>query len=75
MPLIQLNILPRIQKRYVDDTFEVIDSARKKKFLEHINNMYPHIKFKTEDAKPDGSISFLDTIVMPQPDNSFLTSV
>ena len=34
---------PRIWKRYVDDTFVVIDSAKKKKFLEHINNMDPHI--------------------------------
>ena len=66
---------PRMWKRYVDDTFVVIDSARKKKFLEHINNMDPHIHLTTEDAKPDGSIPFLDTIVMPQPDHSLLTSV
>ena len=45
---------PRIWKRYVDDTIVVIDSARKK-FLGHINNMDPHIQFKTEDAKPDGT--------------------
>ena len=37
--------------------------------------MDPHIQFTTEDAKPDGSLPFLDTIVMPQPDNSLLTSV
>ena len=67
--------LPRIWKRYMDDTFVVIDYARKKKFLEHINNMDPPIQFTTENAKPDGSISFLDTIVMPQLDNSLLTSV
>ena len=42
----------RIWKRYVDDTFVVTDSARKKMFLEHINNMDPHIQFTTEDAKP-----------------------
>ena len=66
---------PRIWKRYVDDTFVVIDSARKKKFLDHINNMDPHIKFTTEDAKPDESIPFMDTIVMPQPDYSLLTLV
>ena len=66
---------PRIWKRYVDDTFVVIDSVLKKKFLEGINNMDPHIQFTTEDAEPDGSIPFLDTIVMPQPDNSLLTSV
>ena len=66
---------PRIWKRFVDDTFVVIDSTRKENFLEHINNMDPHIQFTSEDAKLDGSLSFLDTIVLPQPDNSLLTSV
>ena len=66
---------PRIWKRYVDDTFVVIESVRKEKFLEHINNMDPHIQFTTEDAKPDGSLPFLDTKVLPQPDNSLLTTV
>ena len=37
--------------------------------------MDPHIQFTTEDAKPDGSLPFLDTIVLTQPDNSLLTSV
>ena len=66
---------PRIWKRFVDDTFVVIDSTRKEHFLEHINNMDPHIQFTSEDAKPDGSLPFLDTIVLPQPDTSFLKSV
>ena len=65
----------RIWKRYVDDTCVVIDSAKKERFLEHINNIDPLIQFTTEDAKADGSIPFLDTIVMTQPNNSLLTSV
>ena len=73
-PLAQLNILPEYE-RYVDDTFVVIGSARKKNILEHINNIDPHIQFTTEIAKPHGSLPFLDTIVMPQPDSSLLTSV
>ena len=60
----------RIWKRYVDDTCVVIDAAKREGFLEHINSIDPHIQFTTEDAKADGSIPFLDTIVMPQPDNS-----
>ena len=36
--------------------------------------MDPNIQFTTEDAKPDGSLPFLDTIVLLQPDNSLLTS-
>ena len=35
----------------------------------------PHIHFTTEDAGTDGSIPFLGTIVMPQPEDSPLTSV
>ena len=66
---------PRIWKRYVADTCVVTDSAKKERFQEHINNIDPHIKFTTEDAKADGSILFLNTTVMPQPDNSLLTLV
>ena len=66
---------PRIWKRYEDDTYVFIDSARKEEFLEHINKIDPHIQFTTEYAKEDGSIPFLDTIVIPQPYNSLITSV
>ena len=47
----------RIWRRFVEDTFVVIESAKKEKFLEHINKMDPHIRFATEDAKADGSFS------------------
>ena len=66
---------PRIGKRYVDDTSVVTESSRKEKFLEHINKMDPHIHFTAEDAKADGSIPVLDTLVMPQSDYSLFTSV
>ena len=66
---------PRIWKRYVDNTFVVIDATKKEVFLEHINSIDQHIHFTTDNAKTDGSIPFLDTIMMPQPGNSLLTSV
>ena len=66
---------PSIWKRFVDDTFVVIETSRKEEFLDHINNLDPHIQLTTEDAKPDGSFPFLDTLVHKQPDNSLLTSV
>ena len=66
---------PSLWKRFVDDTFVVTESSRKEEFLNHINNMDPHIQFTTEDAKPDGFLPFLDTIELIQPDNSLLTSV
>ena len=66
---------PKMWKRYVDNTCVILDSARKEEFLQHINSVDPHIQFTVEDAKPDGSILFLDTIVMPQPDESIKTTV
>ena len=66
---------PRVWKRFVDDTFVVIEAEKKQGFLEHINNVDPYMHFTTEDDRTDGSIPFLDTIVMPQPDGSLLTSV
>ena len=65
---------PRIWKRYIDNICVVIDSAKKEGFLEHIN-IGPHIQFTTEDPKANGSIPFLDTIVVPQPDNFLCTLV
>ena len=65
---------PSLWRRFVDDTFVVIES-RKEEFLYHISNLDPHIQFTTEDAKPDGSLPFLDTLVHKQPDNSLSTSV
>ena len=47
----------------------------KKKSFNHINSLDPHIQFTSENAKPDGSIPFLDTIVMPQPHGSLKTTV
>ena len=38
---------PSIWKRYVDDTFVVIDATKKQGFLEHINKVDPYIHFTT----------------------------
>ena len=66
---------PSTWKRFVDDTFVVIESSRKEEFLDHINNLDPNIQFTAEDAKPDGSLPFLDTLIQKQSDNSLSTSV
>ena len=52
-----------------------MDSVRKEECFHHINSLDPHIQFTAEDAKPDGSIPFLDTIFIPQPDASLKTTV
>ena len=66
---------PRIGKRYVDDTFVLQDQAHKEEFLQHINTVDPSIKFTVEEAKEDGSIPFLDTIIRPEADGTFTIGV
>ena len=66
---------PKMWKRYVDDTCVSLDSTRKEEFFQHINNIDPKIQFTSEDPNPDGSIPFLDTLVIPQPDGSIKTTV
>ena len=66
---------PTVWKRYVDDTFVVIEANKKQGFLDHINSVDPFIHLTTEDARTDGSFPFLHTIIMPQSDGSLLTSV
>ena len=66
---------PKMWKMYVDDTCVILDSTRKEEFFQHINSIDPNIQFTAEDPKPDGSIPFLDTLVMPQPDGSINTIV
>ena len=66
---------PKMWKRYVDDSCIILDSTRKEEFFQHINSIDPNIQFTSEDPKPEWSIPFLDTLVMPQPDGSIKTTV
>ena len=66
---------PRVWKRYVDDTFAVTKTSYKEKFPEHLYSLGPKIQFTTETSREDGSIPFLDKLVMPQPDKSIITTV
>ena len=58
----------RVWKRYVDDTFVVTKTSHKEEFLEHHNIFDLHIHFTSETSREDGHIPFLDTLVMPQPE-------
>ena len=66
---------PSMWRRFVDDTFVVIQSAHKKTFIEHINSIDQSIQFTVEDSRIDGSMPILDTLVIPQPDGSLNTTV
>ena len=47
---------PSLWKRFVDDTFVIIESQHKDEFFHHINSLDKNIKFTAETTKADGSI-------------------
>ena len=65
---------PRIWKRYVDDTFTILDRRNVDSFLQHLNNMQPPIRF-TMETENDYKLAFLDTAVSREPDGRLTTSV
>ena len=66
---------PSLWKRFVDDTFVILEAQHKDGFFHHINSLDENIKFTAGTTKADGSIPFLDTLVTPQSDESLQTKV
>ena len=66
---------PKIWKRCVDDTFTIIQKADKDAFLDHINSIDANIHFTYEDPKEDGSIPFLDMLIIPDEEGRLNTNV
>ena len=62
-------------KRYVDDTFTILESSKKEEFLEHLNSIDQQIQFTAEEPREDGAMPFLDILVSPGRDGSLSTSV
>ena len=58
---------PRIWKRYVDDTFTILDRSNLDSFLQNLNKKQPSIR--TEN---DYKLVFLDTAVSREPDGRSL---
>ena len=66
---------PKIWKRFVEDTFTIIQKADKEAFLDHINSIDANIHFTYEDPKEDGSIPFLDMLIIPDEEGRLNTNV
>ena len=66
---------PYLWKRFVDDTFTILQSSQKNGFLEHINSIDQHIQFTAEDQRSDGAMPFLDILITPGRDGSLSTCV
>ena len=65
---------PKIWKRYVDDTFTILDRGNVDSLLHHLNSQQPTICFTMETEK-ESKIAFLDTSVSREPDGRLTTSV
>ena len=65
---------PTIWKRYVDDTFTILDHGKVDDFLQHLNNQQPSIRF-TMETENNNKLAFLDTAVSREPDGRLTTSV
>ena len=66
---------PYLWKRFVDDTFTILQLSQKNGFLEHLNSIDQYMQFTAEDQKSDGAMPFLDILVTPGRDGSLSTSV
>ena len=64
---------PKIWKRYVNDTFTILDRGNVDSFLHHLNSQQPTIHFTMETEK-ESKITFLDTSVSREPDGRLTTS-
>ena len=49
---------PSLWRRFVDDTFVVIQEAQKDSFIEHVNSIDDKIQFTMEDCRSDESMPF-----------------
>ena len=66
---------PTLWKRFVDDTFIIIQRSYKETFLQHLNSIDDNIHFTCEDSNEDGSIVFLDMLITPDENGRLNTSV
>ena len=64
----------RIWKRYVDNTFTILDRENVDDFLQHLNNQQPSTRFTMETEK-DKKLALLDTTVLREPDGRLTTSI
>ena len=66
---------PSLWRRFMNDTFVVIQKVQKDSFIEHINSIDEKFQFTMEDCRSDGSMPFLDNLVTPRSDGSLSTIV
>ena len=63
-----------IWKRYVDDSFTILDQGLCYNYLQHLTSQQPSIHFIIE-TKTDSKIAFLSTLVSGEPDGRLITRI
>ena len=66
---------PSFWRRFVDDTLTIMKSSQIDNFLQHLNSLDQNIQFTKEEARADGSMPFLDVLIIPREDGSLETTV
>ena len=66
---------PTLWKRFVNDTFTIIQRTQKDAFLEHINSINDNIHYTCEDPREDGSIPSPDMLITSDEDGRLNTTV
>ncbi|BHF64967.1 hypothetical protein SprV_0200797600 [Sparganum proliferum] len=61
-------------RRYVDDTFVIIEKDKLSGFQDLLNNIFPDIQFTSEEEE-DEKLPFLDVLVTRTPDGELSTTV
>ena len=64
---LRTTVRPRMWRRYVDDTFCVMEKQHTQLFLDHLNSLRPTIQF-TMELERDGKLLFLDTLLTRRED-------
>lgn len=59
--------------KFVDDIITAIPSNQQETMIEIFNDFHPRLVFTTELEKPDGSIPFLDILLLHQPNGKIVT--
>ena len=66
---------PSFWRRFVDDTLSIMKSSQIDNFLQHLNSLDQNIQFTKKEARADGSMPFLDVLIIPREDGSLETTV
>ena len=73
-------IVPQLQtsmptwKRYVDDTFSLVEKGKRNEIIAALNNFHPNIKF-THEIEKEGKIAFLDVLIKREESGTIQTTV